>query len=157
MSFTTNTPSSPSATTGSASNVSYYTATLDGTVNANGFSTTTWFQYGTTSGSYSNTSSTQSVSGTSDTTVSIDISGLSGGTTYYYRIAAQNSAGTTYGSEMSTTNTQARLPDNWLCLQRVILYGNIEWDSQRKRAQQRHGFNTALPAAHTAIHLPHRV
>ena len=105
MSFTTNTPSPPSATTGSASNVSYYTATLNGTVNANGFSTTTWFQYGTTSGSYSNTSSTQSVSGTSDITVSIDISGLSGGTTYYYRIAAQNSVGITYGSEMSFTTT----------------------------------------------------
>ena len=105
MSFTTNTPSPPSATTGSASNVSYYTATLNGTVNANGISTTTWFQYDTTSGSYGNTSSTQSVSGTSDTTVSIDISGLSGGTTYYYRIAAQNSAGTTYGSEMSFTTT----------------------------------------------------
>ena len=108
-SFTTNTPSPPSATTGSASNVSYYTATLNGTVNANGLSTTTWFQYGTTSGSYGNTSSTQSVSGTSDTTVSIDISGLSSGTTYYYRIVAQNSAGTTYGNEISFTTPKGKI------------------------------------------------
>ena len=48
---------------------------------------------------YSNTTSTQTVSGPADTTVSIDISGLSENTTYYYRIVAQNSMGTVYGNE----------------------------------------------------------
>ncbi len=79
----TYTPSPPSTTTGSASNVSYNSVTLNGTVNANGLSTTAWFEYGTTSGSYSITLSTQSVSVSGDTAVSVDISGLSAGTTYY--------------------------------------------------------------------------
>ena len=91
----------PMATTGSTTNITSSSATLNGTVNANGLSTTAWFEYGTTSGSYGSTSSTQSVSGSSNTTVSIGISGLSASTTYYYRLVAQNSAGTQYGSEKS--------------------------------------------------------
>ena len=107
---TSNGSSPPTGTTGTATNVTNNSATLNGTVNANGLSTTAWFQYSTTIGSYSNTSSTQSVSGSSNTTVSIGISGLSSGTTYYYRIAAQNSSGTTYGSEMSFTTTTPSPP-----------------------------------------------
>ncbi|TVL99634.1 MAG: hypothetical protein CV087_17380 [Candidatus Brocadia sp. WS118] len=91
----------PMVTTGTTSNITSNSATLNGTVNANGLNTTAWFEYGTTSGAYNSTSSTQTVSGWDETTISISISGLSAGTTYYYRIAAQNSAGTTYGSEMS--------------------------------------------------------
>lgn len=91
----------PKVTTGSATNVTTSSATLNGTVNAHGLTTTAGFEYGTSIGTYSNTSSTQTVNGTTDTSVSINISGLSGGTTYYYRVAARNSAGTTYGSEMT--------------------------------------------------------
>src|SRR3972149_7042684 len=87
-------PSSPTLATGSATNVTSSSATLNGTVNANGLSTTAWFNYGISSGSYTGTSTTQSVSGSSDTTVSIGVSGLSSSTTYYYRIAATSSAGT---------------------------------------------------------------
>ena len=95
----------PTVTTGSATDVTTNSATLNGTVNANGLSTTAWFEYGETSGSYGSTSSTQSAGGSNDATVSIGISGLSVGKTYYYRIAAQNSAGTTYGSKMSFTTS----------------------------------------------------
>ncbi|MBI2471289.1 MAG: carboxypeptidase regulatory-like domain-containing protein [Planctomycetes bacterium] len=97
--------SAPTVTTGSATDVTSSSATLNGTVNANGASTTAWFQYGITSGSYSSTSTTQSLNGSSNTTVSIGISGLSASTTYYYRIAAQNSGGTSYGSEASFTTS----------------------------------------------------
>ena len=78
---------------------------LYGTVNPNGLATTVWFEYGTSSGSYSNTSSTQNVSGTTTQRIRSDIGGLLLSTqadyyyTYYYRIAAQNSAGISYGSE----------------------------------------------------------
>ncbi|MBE7444999.1 MAG: hypothetical protein HS132_07030 [Planctomycetia bacterium] len=64
-------------TTGSATDVTTNSATLNGTVNANGLSTTVWFEYGTATGSYSSKSSIQSVSGSSDTMVSMGISGLS--------------------------------------------------------------------------------
>ena len=93
--------SAPTVTTGSATNVTSNTAILNGTVNANGLSTNVWFDYGIASGSYTNTSATAIVSGSSATSVGIDISGLSSGTMHYYRIAAQNSAGTSYGSENS--------------------------------------------------------
>ena len=96
----------PTVKTGSATNVTSSSATLNGTVNANGLSTTAEFVYRTI-GSYSSSWSTskQTVSGSSDTTVSIDISGLSAGTGYSYRIEAENSAGTSYGSENTFTTT----------------------------------------------------
>lgn len=97
--------SAPTVTTGSATNVTSNNAKLNGTVNANGLSTNVWFDYGIASGSYSNTSATVAVSGSSAASVGIDISGLSAGTPYYYRIAAQNSAGTSYGSENSFTTS----------------------------------------------------
>ena len=91
----------PEVTTGAATNVTTTSATLNGTVNAKGLSTTAWFEYGTVKVLYSSVSSTQSVAGSKDTSVQISISGLSSDTTYYYRIVAENSVGTTYGSEYS--------------------------------------------------------
>lgn len=53
------------------------------------------------SGSYNSKSSVQSIEGRADDTlINVRISGLKAGKTYYYRIVAQNSAGTVYGSEM---------------------------------------------------------
>lgn len=92
----------PTVTTGAASNVTTNSATLAGTVNGNGLNTTAMFSHGVASGSYTGTSTTQSVSGTA---VSIGISGLSSGATYYYRIAANSGAGTSTGSEASFTTT----------------------------------------------------
>ncbi|HHT9106839.1 MAG TPA: RCC1 domain-containing protein [Candidatus Wujingus californicus] len=102
----------PTVTTGTATDVTASSATLNGTVSAYGwydstngtvsaYGTTAWFEYGLTSGLYSGTSSTQSVTGTNNTPVSTSISGLSDTETYYYRIAAKNDARTTYGSETS--------------------------------------------------------
>ena len=85
----------------SASNVTSKLRALNGTVNANGLSTTAWFHHRLPRRFSNRPSTTQSVSGSSDTTVSIGISGLSSSTTYYYRIAASSSAGTSYGSETS--------------------------------------------------------
>lgn len=81
-----------------------YIATLTGKVIPNGLSTTAWFEYGTSSGSYSNTSATKDVGdGFSYEEVSIKIEGNlqneSGNN--YYRLIAQNSAGISYGSEAS--------------------------------------------------------
>jgi len=95
----------PIVTTGSASNVSYNSATLHGIVNAHGLSATAWFQYRIVNGPSKSTFATQTIIGTSDTEVSIRIIVLLPGTTYYYRLVAKNDAGTTYGSEMSFTTT----------------------------------------------------
>ena len=100
----------PTAATGSATNITSTSATLNGMVNANGLSTTVWFGYGTAAGSYTNKSTTQVVDGNSDTNVSINISGISSAKTNYYRIVAQNSAGIVYGSEMSFSVTDVTAP-----------------------------------------------
>ena len=111
ITVTYNAPQPPKVTTGAATNITSISATLNGTVNANGLYTTAWFQYGKTSGAYtSGTSDNVSVSGSSNTPVSSSISGLSASTTYYYRLVAQNSAGTTYGSEGSFTTSQLPTP-----------------------------------------------
>ena len=96
----------PMVITGPATGISTDFATLTGTVNAEGLSATAWFQYGTSSGAYSHTSPIVNIESSSlDTQINSYINGLLAGTTYYYRLAAQNSAGTTYGSEM-TFNTK---------------------------------------------------
>ncbi len=92
------TTGAPVVITSSATDVTSDHATLNGTIDANGLSTTAWFQYSTISGLYDYSTATQDVTGTS-TSISADISGLTASTTYYYRIAAQNSSGTSYGSE----------------------------------------------------------
>ena len=98
----------PTVTTGSASQVTYNSATLRGTVNANGLSTTAWFQYRIVNGPSKSTFSTQTVIGTSDTEVSFSIIQLLPGTTYYCRLVAKNDAGTTYGDEVSFTTADMK-------------------------------------------------
>ena len=88
---------SPTVTTGKATNVAMGSATLNGTVNPNGASTTYYFEWGLTS-SYGNTTSAQSAgSGTSNVAVSADLTGLTPETAYHYRLVATNSVGTSYG------------------------------------------------------------
>jgi len=100
----------PVATTLSATTITTTSAILNGTVNANDFSTTAWFEYDTSSGSYRKTTSSQIISGSDDTSMTANLSGLSSGTTYYFRLAAENKEGASYGDEasfatLSVTNT----------------------------------------------------
>jgi hypothetical protein len=89
----------PSVVASAASSVVYNSATLNGTVDANGTSTTVYFDYQTGSGTfttgYSSILATQSPV-TSNTPVSVSATiGLSASTTYYWRIRATNSVGVT--------------------------------------------------------------
>ena len=96
-------PEAPTTTTDSATSVTSTSATLNGTVNPNGLSTTYYFQYGTTDSYGSTTSEANAGSGTSDLSVNAGISGLVANTTYHFRLVAINSAGTTYGSDRTLT------------------------------------------------------
>lgn len=101
----TPTPQVPTVVTGDVSDTGGLSVILNGIVNAHGLLTTTWFEYGTVSSVYSGTTSTQVISGTDDTTVSIGTGELPVRTgspyTFYYRIAAQNNVGISYGNEKS--------------------------------------------------------
>jgi hypothetical protein len=99
--FTTS--SAPVAVTGDATAISVTTATLRGQVTPNGLSTSWWFEYGTTT-SYGTKTATQSAgSGTSARSVSNAISKLKAGTTYHFRLVAQNSSGRVFGLDRSFT------------------------------------------------------
>ena len=97
QSFTT-LPVKPSVTTLSAMNVQTNAATLQGTVNPNGTSTTFWFEYGTNTSLGLSSSSVEVGSGNSISSPSIGITGLSSAQIYYYRAVASNSFGVSYGS-----------------------------------------------------------
>lgn len=103
MTFTT-LPQAPTATTNAASPVGTTTATLNGTVNANGASTTVTFEYGTDTSYGTTVTAAQSpVTGSTDTAVSRAITGLTNGVTYHYRVVATNTGGTTYGADITFT------------------------------------------------------
>jgi hypothetical protein len=101
--FTTLTATgSPVATTKSATNVATSSATLHGSLNPHGLTTTVYLQYGTTT-SYGHTTPTQSQTGNTFRDINADINGLSRHTTYHFRIVATNSVGTRYGNDRTFT------------------------------------------------------
>jgi phosphodiesterase/alkaline phosphatase D-like protein len=103
MTYTT-LPLAPTATTLAASAVTTTGATLNGTVNANGSSTTVTFEYGLTTSYGTTVTADQSpVTGFTDAAVSAAISGLTNGITYHYRVVAVNAGGTIYGADMVFT------------------------------------------------------
>ncbi len=92
----------PIVTTNAATNVASFSATLHGSVNPNGLTTTIHFQYGTTT-SYGSTTANQTFAGNTTRNVAANISGLTTHTTYHFRIVATNGVGTRYGSDRTFT------------------------------------------------------
>ena len=99
--------SAPTVTTSQVTNVTQTTATGGGNVTNSGGATVTergicWStsHNPTTSGSHAN-------SGTGTGSFTVNMTGLTANTTYYVRAYAINSAGTSYGSEVSFTTQQA--------------------------------------------------
>jgi len=99
--------SAPSVTVRDASDIRITSAMLNGSVTANGNTTTVAFQITTSSGNYTNASSIAAtpsmVSGFTPTAVSATITGLVRGTTYYYRVVVLTSTSTTISGEQAFT------------------------------------------------------
>ena len=94
----------PVAATEAATNVTSSSATLNGTVDPNGQTTTYYFQYGQ---SIDYSDSTANIATDTTCSVSNSITGLSANTTYYFRLVATNSEGTSLGSPQSFTTEAA--------------------------------------------------
>ena len=95
----------PTVSLSAASNFNQELATLNATVDANGYSTTVKFQYSTASNFSSFTevnAATTPITGQGVSSYA-NITGLSVNTTYYFRCVASNSAGTTTSSSLSFT------------------------------------------------------
>ena len=118
----------PTATTGSATSISSSSAVLNGTVNPNGASTSVVFHYGLTTGYGSTATASQSpLSGTSAQAVSATVSGLTEERTYHYRVAATNSARTTYGSDRTFATITSCPP----CSGTVVIVENVTFPSNK--------------------------
>jgi Fibronectin type III domain len=99
----------PVVTTSPATLIASFSATLNGSVDPHGLTTTVYFQYGTTT-NYGLTTATQSKTGNTYQNVTANISGLTASTTYHFRIVATNSGGTRYGSDRTFTTLSATGP-----------------------------------------------
>ena len=82
-----------------ATSVSSDSATLNGTVDPNGKTTTYYFEYGADTSYGSMTASSNAGSGDSAISVNAAINGLISDTTYHYRLVGTNSDGTSSGND----------------------------------------------------------
>ena len=95
-------PPTPIVTTDPAAFIASFSATLKGSLNPDGLSTTFHFQYGTTT-SYGLTTAPQTQIGDTSRPVSANIISLAANSTYHFRIVASNTAGTTFGNDTTFT------------------------------------------------------
>jgi hypothetical protein len=93
----------PTVTTGAATAIGISTATLNGSVNPNGATTTAYFEYGTDT-NYGTTTTPVSI-GAESTAIqtSTDLTGLLAGTTYHYAAVGVNVTGTAVGPDQTFT------------------------------------------------------
>jgi hypothetical protein len=97
-------------TTGPASKIKNTTALMNGSVNPNGASTQYWFVWGPTTAYGATTAHHGAGSGTHSVSVGLTATGLLPGTTYHYRLFAQNAFGTTSGADRTFKTTGHPLP-----------------------------------------------
>ena len=110
----------PTTTTLAASLVESMSATLNGTVNANNVSTIVSFEYGPTDAYGTTVSGVPSpVTGSSATSVSASISGLTPGNTYHFRVTGISAGGTSHGNDLTFT-TACTLPTLGFTLASII-------------------------------------
>ena len=98
--FTTAFPNSPpSVTTDAATSVTISGAVLNGTVNPNELATSAVFEWGTDSNlnTFTPIPLQSMAAGTTSVAIAVSLSSLTPGVTYYFRVAATNSAGTSKG------------------------------------------------------------
>jgi hypothetical protein len=99
----------PSVTTRTATQVSFGSATLTGTVNPKGSETLYYFQYGLTRAYTTQTGIVDAGAGTSPLQVSIAVSGLAPLAVYHYRLVAVNGVGRALGADKALMTTRVPL------------------------------------------------
>ena len=101
----------PTVQTQTATSVDATTATLNGSVNSNGFSTDVRFEYGLTTSYGTTTDALTLMAGNTNIAVSEQLNGLVHNTLYHYRVIASNSVGSSEGEDqVFTTLLDAQTP-----------------------------------------------
>lgn len=100
----------PGVTTNGADGVQETAATLHGSVNPRGKSTTYHFEYGTSQTYGSSTADVSGLTGSTDQPVSASLTNLSPNTTYHFRLVATNADGTAVGGDQSFRTPAAGPP-----------------------------------------------
>src|SRR5438046_1898321 len=99
----------PIVATNPATNVASFSATLNGSLNPRGATTTVSFQYGLTT-SYGSNTPMQTQTGNTARPISAAISGLSASHVYHFRVVAHNGGGTVFGADRTFTTLSATGP-----------------------------------------------
>jgi hypothetical protein len=113
----------PKVTTGNAKDVSYGSATLAGTIDPNGSSTSYYFQYGPTKAYGGQTAIAGAGAGDKTLTVEQALMGLQPLTRYHYRLLAVNGDGTTIGGDHTFQTTKVPLSLAILAAPNPVLFG----------------------------------
>src|SRR5829696_2236664 len=110
-----------------ATNIQGVSALLKGGVNPQGLPTTYWFEYSTEAGFAGavKTAATPAGSGNSEERARAAIGGLSPSTTYFYRLVASNSSGTTTGTSGAGTAGSFKTTSGF-----GLQPGGAGWDAQ---------------------------
>lgn len=93
----------PAVRTGAAASVTMTAATLTGSVDSRGHSTSWYFQYGTSTAYGLRTPTRSQSSASGERSVSEAVGGLTAGTVYHFRLVATNHRGTSYGADSAFT------------------------------------------------------
>lgn len=96
----------PTVVTNPATSINLNSATLSATIDANGYNTDYWFEYGTTNSLGYTTEYRNLGSYDYSLTQNAYISGLLPNNAYYFRAVARNTQGVTYGNILSFTTSQ---------------------------------------------------
>ena len=100
----------PTVLTDSASDISFTTSALNARINPNAEASEAWFEYGTTPALGSSTTVQSLASGNDLVLVAERISGLTPGTTLYYRVIGRNPTGLQRGATLSFQTKVALAP-----------------------------------------------
>jgi hypothetical protein len=103
--FTTGSLTPPLVATGEASSISQNEATIAGSLDTEGLTSSYGFEIGTSTDYGPPTGLGTIGAGGGQAPVSLSLSGLQPGTTYHYRLEATNIDGTTYGADRAFTTT----------------------------------------------------
>jgi len=146
-------PLPPAAATGAATNVALSTATVSGSVDPNGSKTTYYAEYGTTVAYGLRTAERSAGDGLVAVPVGFDLTGLTTGTTYHFRVVATNAAGIGRGADRTLTTTSPPRPlapvvvtggVRDLAPHAVVVTGTVNPRGQATRYAFEHGTGTSL-------------